>query len=182
MAHVLTPRTAYGAACLILLGLASGCEKAEVRDIEQEESRWEGTWQVRETRLVVTDTLGQVRSETTQTDQGRAAFRIASQDGSDVFNQVQFEGAVANSELVTYFRRVAAGDRTSGGGWALYWDADPDARRLLIWGIAPSVSYHRTVNVEVVSKQERKLFYIFPAGTTGSARNERLFYTLTLRK
>ncbi|MCR5887278.1 hypothetical protein LRS06_05685 [Hymenobacter sp. J193] len=176
----LTARRRYTTA-LCLLGLSTACEKPEIRDIEQEETRWEGTWQVPEIRLVVTDTLGNVRSETVQTDQGTATFRIASQEGSDVFNDVAFEGEAANSQLVSYFRGVAAGNRIPGG-WSLYWDADPEARRLMIWGIAPGVSYHRTVNVEVVSKQERKLFYIFPAGANGTTRNERLFYTLTLRK
>lgn len=80
-----------------------------------------------------------------------------------------------------YFRGKAAGDATTSGGWGLYWDADPAGKRLIIWGIAPSSSYHRTVNLEYdgKGKSERTLWYTTtPAGSPDTHH----FFYYNLRK
>jgi hypothetical protein len=167
---------------LILAGTlllpATGCQKAELRDIENQEDKWLGTWEVTEIKTVTTDTLGNVRSELTAANQGTVEFRKApGGTAGDAFKPAIFEGACANAEMVRYFADRSSGDRTATRGWAIYWDADPDGARVLLWAIGPLSSYHRTITMDSDDDHARQLYYTYRL-----AANQLVFTTWSLRK
>jgi len=157
------------------------CRKAELRDLETQQKKWLGTWQVAEIRTVTTDTLGRVLTTQSAPNQGSIEFRESADGlGGDAFKAAVFAGPCARAELVSYFSRVRAGDPTTAGGWSLYWDADPDGARLLLWGITGGGSYHRTVTLDSDDAQARQLHYVNRSTTRGA--NELTFITWSLRK
>jgi hypothetical protein len=165
---------------LLLVSLAS-CKKTIERDLEKEEDIMTDLWTIESIRYLVTDTTGKTLSDSTVNNQGTAEFELATEVDRDVFNRVTFEGAAARTDLVDYFRGHVAGDPTPSGGWVLYWDADPAGKRLIIWGIGPFTSYHRTVNLEYEAKGkiERTMWYTY---TPQGSPNARYFVYYNLRK
>ncbi|MDQ2772093.1 MAG: hypothetical protein M3Y54_16525 [Bacteroidota bacterium] len=162
---------------------ASGCEKPEIRDIAAQEKKWVGTWQVAEIKTLTTDTLGHKLSETTLTGQGTVEFRLApGGTGGAAFKPAVFEGACVQSELVQYFVRKGAGDRTATNGWELYWDADPDGARLQVWAVGALSSYHRTETSDSNNDSPRQLFYAYTPPSSGPPPNQMVLITWQLRK
>lgn len=138
---------------------ATGCEKAEIRDVAAQEKKWLGTWQVDEIRTFVTDTLGRELSNTVLKDQGNVEFRVApGGQGLAYFKAVAFDGPCVQSALVRYFAAKNVGDGTLTH-WELNWDADPDAGRVLIWGIGPLSSYRVVVTAASNDDKKRQFFY-----------------------
>ena len=164
----------------ILLLAVAGCQKPEIRDIAAQEKKWLGTWQVDEIRTFVTDTLGREISNVIVKDQGSVEFRVApGGTGGAYFKPVDFAGPCAQSALVRYFSGKAAGDSTPTG-WELYWDADPDGGRVLVWGIGPLSSYRVVITAASNDDHHRQFFYaIAPAyGRT----NQQTLITWELRR
>lgn len=159
--------------------LCMSCKKTIEKDLEREQDRITGTWTVREIRYVRTDTLGKMMLDSTITAAGTMEFKRASEEGSDVFHPVVFRGACAESELIDYFQGVGAGDGVAGGGWSLYWDADPAAERMILWGIGPSSSYQRVVNWDGDGKNERTMWYLKPQSAASGIRE---FYYFEMEK
>jgi len=168
--------------CLLgYLLAASSCQKAEIRDVEAQEKKWLGTWQVTEIKTVTTDTLGRVLTSATLTNQGSVDFRMApGGSAGEVFKPALFEGPCVNSELVHYFSSKPSGDPTPTRGWTLYWDADPDGARVLLWAIGPLSSYHRTITLDSDDDHNRQLYYTFRSPSSGN--NQLTFITWTLHK
>lgn len=166
---------------IIVVTLFTACKKQEERLITREEKRLEGTWSIDESRTQVTDSMGVVISDSTELNIGTVEFRIASEDGADVFNLVLFNNITGNNALAGYFQQYNAGFSTTTGGWAFYWDADPDSKRILFWGIASGGSYHKSVNLELDGngKKKQTLSYV---QKYFNAPNIRTFYTFTLSK
>lgn len=159
----------------------SSCQKAEFRDIEKQEKKWLGTWQVTEIKTVTTDTLGRVLTTNTAASQGSVEFRTppgGSPEGT--FKPAHFEGPCASSELVRYFANKPSGDPTPTRGWTLLWDADPDGARVLFWAIGPLSSYYRTISMDSDDEHNRQLYYTYRPSVSGS--NQLVFITWTLHK
>ena len=165
-----------GALALVAVALA-GCQKAETTDLQRSAQRQRGTWQVAEIRTVTTDSLGRVISTVVSPDQGSIEFR--SPTDPSPFSPVLFAGPCAGSALVDYFRRSGAGNGTTSGGWSLYWDADPEDRRLLFWGIQAGGSLHRAVNLERDGADRLRLHYIL---TSKLRATQREFISFELRR
>jgi len=168
---------------ILLLATAASCKKTSDRMLEKETECMVGVWTIASLRHVVTDTLGRTLSDSTTADAGTIEFREAADEG-EPFQRVLFENGRGATELTGYFRGVGATDATVNGGVALYWDADPAAKRINIWGIGPSSSYHRFVNVEYdgAGKNERVMWYTLPIGTSSATSVKRDTYYYTLRK
>jgi len=169
----------FGSALLLA---TTGCEKPEIRDIAAQEKKWMGTWQVAEIHTVTTDTLGAKKSEATLTNQGSVEFQAAPGGTGDAyFKHALFQGGCAQSELVQYFARKAAGDAIPGGR-ALYWDADPDGARFLVWAVGALTSYHRVVTSDSNTGNTRQFFYSYRPVSYGPPLNEVVLVTWALRK
>lgn len=153
---------AFSVFFLVALALASSCKKTVEKDLEREQDRITGTWTVTRIRYVQTDTLGKTLRDSAVTDAGTMEFQRASEEGAEVFHPVLFRGACVESELVRYFRSFTAGDPVVGGGWSLYWDADPAAERMILWGIGPSTSWHRVMNWDGDGEKRRTMWYLIP--------------------
>lgn len=161
----------------LLALVAAGCKQAELADIESNVKRQVGTWQIAELRTVVTDSLGTVLSTVSLANQGSVTFQLPTDPSP--FNLALFDQQAVGSDLVSYFRNANAGNPTTGGGWALYWDADPHDLRLQFWGIQFGGSLHRVVNLARDGNDRQQLNYII---TNKLRPNQRTFYTIELRK
>ncbi len=141
--------------CLFLA--FSSCKKDALK---KEASALEGSWSLTAYSKKVTDLNGAVMSETSSATPGSLVFSRASGDQSDVFSEVTAEGQMAQSPFVVYFRTMSAGSRTASGGLTFYWDADPNGKRILLWAIGPTVSYHRVVNLEKAGDRQMTISYV----------------------
>ena len=176
---VLSPlrRWATGLAGLGLLLVGASCEKVEIRDLKRSTDQQLGRWQVTEIKTVTADSLGKVLSTKTVADQGTMEFQLPLDPVP--FNRVRCEGPCVGSDLVGYFRNAGAGEATTTGGWALYWDADPNNQRLQFWGIKIGGSLHRMINLERDGDSHQRLTYII---TSKLKPAQRVITTLDLRK
>ncbi len=173
------PRRPAAALALLALLAVAGCKQAELADLDNNMKRQVGTWQIAELRTVVADSLGTVLSTVSLANQGSITFQLAANTGANVFNLALFDRQASDSEFVGYFKRSDAGNPTTSGGWALYWDADPADLRLQFWGIQPGGSLHRVVNLARDGDDSQRLTYIV---TTKLRPGQRTFYTFELRK
>jgi len=172
-------KTRILAGFIVVITLFTACKKQELRLITKEEKRLEGTWNIDETRTQVTDSMGVVISDSIEFNTGTVEFRIAEDDAEVPFNLVLFNNITGSNALVGYFQGYNAGFSTTTGGWAVYWDADPDSKRILFWGITSGGSYHKTVNLELDGNKKQTLSYV---QSFFNNPNERTFYTFKLSK
>lgn len=163
-------------AVMAIVGFSS-CKKNEERLLLKEEKRLEGVWNLDEYTIETTDSIGVILSNVKAENVGYIEFKLSTDEGADVFNPVLFEEGADDIELVNYFKGQSAGDATVKGGWSLYWDADPDGKRILFWGITGGGSLHTTVNIENAGKNNQTLFY-----TRSLGNGQRVFYTFKMSK
>ena len=161
--------TLFISSMLLLLG---SCKKTEIKDIEKAGNKLIGVWRVNSISTHITDTLGNLISDTTVSNQGTVTFARGDKNGSasDYFDHADFVGGCANSDLLNYFRNVAAGDAIIGG-WSLFWDADPEDLRVQFWGETGGGSYHVSLNHNFEGGQQ--FFYVLQPVN----QNRRIFYT-----
>ncbi len=158
--------------------LTVSCKKAAIRDVEKASKKLVGSWNVKKIEVRTTDTSGNLVQDTSYEDQGTVLFAYGDKNalGGGYFDHADFTGACALSDLVLYFRSIAAGDAIANG-WSLSWDADPDDLRVQFWGITAGGSYHNSVN-HSISGNTQKLWYVKQL----TYQNKRIFYTWTLNK
>ena len=164
---------------LALLLCAASCKKQEIKDLEKAGNRLIGTWRVDEIGLHTTDTLGNtIGTDFVLTAQGDITFSYGDKStiGGDYFDNADFTGPCAASELVQYFSIKAAGDAIPDG-WRLTWDADPDDLRVQFWAESSGGSYHRSINHSYDGGGQQLYYVLQPLN-----QNRRLFYTWKLSR
>lgn len=157
----------------------SSCKKKVDISLQKSTDRLIGKWTVSEIDIHRTDTLGNVRGDSSLSGQGSITFKAGDRNaqGAGFFNEADFEGQCALSELVLYFKAYAAGDPSGTGGWVLNWDADPEGLRVQIYGFTSGGSRHRGINLSA-SDDHQELFYVVEE----PAKNLRTFYTWKMSK
>ncbi len=162
--------------CLLLISAAifmlGSCKKTEIKDIEKAGDKLIGLWQVNSISTRITDTLGNFISDITVSNQGTVTFARGDKNAlaADYFDHADFVGPCATSDLILYFRNVAAGDAIANG-WSLFWDADPEDLRVQFWGETGGGSYHMSLNHNFEGGQQ--FFYVLQP----VHQNKRIFYT-----
>ncbi len=149
-------------------------------DIEKSGDRLIGSWNVDEISLHTTDTLGNsIGQDVVLNAQGGLTFSYGDKGaiGASYFDNADFTGPCANSELVQYFSVKAAGDRLPDAGWRTTWDADPEDLRVQFWAESSGGSYHRIVNHSYDGGRQVLWYLVQP-----QYQNRRLFYTWKLRR
>jgi len=166
-------------AASVLVLLFASCKKTETKQLEKAGDRLVGTWTVKSIQTRTTDTLGTTILDSTATGQGTIVFARGDKNaiGAGYFDHADFTGPCATSDLVLYFRNVAAGDALANGGWSLSWDADPDDLRVQFWGETGGGSYHNSVNHSYSGNTQLLYYVVQPL-----YQNKRIFYTWTLTK
>ena len=165
---------------LALLLCAASCKKQETKDIEKAGSNLIGAWNVDEIALHTTDTMGNtIGTDVVLNAQGLLSFSYGDKGaiGAAYFDNADFTGPCANSELVQYFSVKAAGDRLPDNGWRTTWDADPEDLRVQFWAQNAGGSYHRIVNHSYDGGGQVLYYVVQP-----QYQNRRLFYTWKLSK
>jgi len=155
------------------------CKKEEIRGIEKEEKRLMGTWQVNTYKSVTIDTLSQqVLQSTSLTDVGTIEFIPGGGDDASTenfFKRANFHGTIATLQPCGYFRSVSAGDPINDG-WSIFWDADPESKRLLFWAVTGGGGVHQITTLEVISAGKQKLTLVTPYA------NQLNFVTIEMSK
>ncbi len=164
---------------VVAIACSASCKKAETKQLQKAGDRMVGTWTVASIETRVTDTLGTTLVDSTATNQGTLVFGRGDQNaiGAGFFDYADFSGPCATSDLVLYFRNVAAGDPLANGGWSLSWDADPDDLRVQFWGETGGGSYHNSLNHSYNGNTQLLYYVVQPL-----YQNTRIFYTWTLTK
>ncbi len=163
--------------CSILLLLGTGCKKPELVDIKTEQNRLKGLWKLSEYNVTQYDNItGAKLLSTTQNNVGTLEFKFASNIEADVFNYLTFEGAAAETYIPGFFLGHSA-DRTTTGGVAIYWDADPESQRIGLWTIEPGGNWYEKADC-TGTKSWHKITYI----RTDQYTNTRYFYEYNLKR
>jgi hypothetical protein len=174
----------YLIALAVLVFALSGCKKPEEVAIENHEKELLGTWKTESIQIVRTDSTGKVVSDKTYTDQGEVEFKKPLEESSvaGTFAPVLFNDLKNNpNPLIGYFQAAGAGSATTKNGWAVYWEADNNAKRILFWGIQAGGSLHRTVNAECKGKS-LTMWYVELDDKLNQMGSNRTFYTYKLTK
>ncbi len=163
--------------CSMFLLLDTGCKKQEEVDIDTEKECLKGTWKLGEYNVSQYDnTTGAKLLSTSKSDMGTLEFIVAPNVGDQVFNILIFDKAASDTYIPGFFLNHFA-DKTTTGGVAVYWDADPESKRLGLWTIEAGGSWWEQADCTGDKKN-----HTITSVVISKAGNTRTFYEYKLKR